>query len=63
MELFVEILKWYSIVFMSIVELIFIYNTFSASAKGEKYWQFVAGAFLYAPVLWLAVWALGHGWY
>ena len=63
MEVFVEILKWYSVILLSIMEFVFIYNIIRALVTKEDRAQYIISFFLYAPVFMLAIWALGHGWY
>jgi hypothetical protein len=63
MVLFVEILKWYSVIFVCIIEFILLYNVLAAATKKETIWQTILGIFLYLPLLFLTIWALGHGFY
>jgi hypothetical protein len=61
----VEFLKWYSIILVSMVEIAFIYNLIKAVMEKEKK-DIIVGVLailFYLPLLFLCVWAMGHGYY
>jgi hypothetical protein len=57
MEGFIGFIKWYSLVLMSLVEILLIANAVVVKEQ-NKLWQYIAGVLIYTPILLLAIWAL-----